>query len=113
MELGEGLVAGEDVGEQAHVGGAAGVGVVGEQGELGVGEGRDEVGELAAAELVADDDDELFFGLDGGAEAGELVGLGDDGGGFGGGVVAGEIGGERAVAELLDAGGKPWPGGGV
>ncbi len=74
----DGRVAGEHVGEQAHVGCAAGVDVVGEQSELRAGDGEAEVDELlevCAAELGADEDEELLFGFDGIAEGGDGVGV--------------------------------------
>ncbi len=96
----DGNVAGEHVGEQAHVGCAARVGVVGEQANLAPGRVRPKsmsLLELGAAQLGADEDEELLFGLDGVAEGGEGVGVG--GGCAGGGVVASEEVREGAVAE--------------
>ena len=93
-------VAGEHVGEQAHVGCAARVGVVGEEGELCAGNGKAEVDErfeVAAAKLGADEDEELLFCFDGVAEGAESVGVGGCAGG--GCVVSAEVGGEGAVAE--------------
>ena len=99
-------VAGEQVGEQAHVGCAARVGVVGEQGELAVrqrGAEGEEALEVCAAELGAEEDEELLFGADGVAEAvergGVCAGMRES---VDGGVVSGEEAGERAVAEGSD-----------
>ncbi len=60
LVLPTGLVAGKHVGKQAHVGCAAGVGVVGEQGELAVrqrGAEGEEALEVFAAELGAEQDE--------------------------------------------------------
>ncbi len=103
---GDGSVAGEHVGEQAHVGCAARVGVVGEERELAIRQRGAEVEEpleVGAAELGADEDEELLFGADGVAEVVQrgCVCAGARKG-FGGGVVSGDEAGECAVAEGSD-----------
>ena len=70
---GDGNVAGQQVREEAHVGSAAGVGVVAEIGEADVSALEapgDEVLDGLAAKLLAEEDDERFFGEDGLAEIG-------------------------------------------
>src|SRR5208282_6856447 len=59
------VIAGEQVGIKAHVGGAARVGVIGEAYKFDAGDGRaeaDEAGNIVAANFRAENDDEILFG---------------------------------------------------
>ena len=70
----DGGVAGEHVGKEAHVGGAAGVDVIGQEGEFAVRHGEAELeqaAEIGAVDFVRDQDEEGFFGAD---ELAEFVG---------------------------------------
>ena len=77
-----------------------GVNVVGEQGKFRAGDGQaefDEIFEVRAAQLGADEDEELFFGFNGVAEVRECVGVGSCARGCS--VVSGEVARKRVVAE--------------